>query len=256
MASPNLEGLSINDEGEEDGFCFDADDGGKEAVDLRWCLIGRFLCDRAIHVRSMKARLGDLWRPVKGVTIKEAKDGLFLFHFAHNLDMEAAIKGGPWTFDSYLLILERVRLGVHIENIPLFHVDFLVQIHNLLTGLMMEKVGRTMANFIGSFVEYDKNNNTSFWRQYMRLRVRIDVRQPLKQQTRVKNKGGKWCIVKFKYEKLSLFCFVCGILGHSENKCEIRFSMEEDDGSRGWSNDLRADLRRSGGGSSSKWLKE
>lgn len=55
----------------------------------------------------------------------------------------------------------------------------------------MEKVEKTMANFIESFVEYEKkNNNTSFWRQYMRLRVRIDVRQPLKQQTRVKNKGG------------------------------------------------------------------
>lgn len=77
-------------------------------------------------MRSMKARIADLWRPVKGVTIKEAKDGLFLFHFAHNLDMEVALKGGPWTFDSHLLILERVRLGVQIKNIPLFHVEFWV----------------------------------------------------------------------------------------------------------------------------------
>lgn len=32
--------------------------------------------------------------------------------------------------------------------------------------------------------------------------------------------------------------------------------MEEDDGLRGWSNDLWADLWRPGGGSSSRWLKE
>lgn len=108
-----------------------------------------------------------------------------------------------------------MQLGLQIENIPLNHVEFWVQIHGLLTGMMIEKVGRTMATFIGSFVEYDKNNNTSFWREYMRLRVRIDVSQPLKKLTRVKNKGGDWSMVKFKYERLNVFYFVCGRLGHT-----------------------------------------
>ncbi|XP_058758128.1 uncharacterized protein LOC131631355 [Vicia villosa] len=204
----------------------------------------------------MKTRIADLWRPVKGVTIKEAKEGLFLFHFSHNLDMEAALKGGPWTFDSHLLILERLHLGIQIENIQLNQVDFWVQVHHLLAGLMLEKVGKAMGNFIGVFVEYDKNNNTSFWREYMRVRVRIDVRQPLKKQTRVKNKGGEWCVVKFKYEKLSLFCFVCGLLGHSEQRCEVRFAMDQDNGSREWSNELRVESRRHGGVGSSRWLRE
>lgn len=78
---------------------------GDETLNLRWCLVGRFMCDRSIHVLSMKKRIADIWRPVKGVNIKEAKDGSFLFHFSHQLDMEAALQGGPWTFDSHLLIL-------------------------------------------------------------------------------------------------------------------------------------------------------
>lgn len=56
---------------------------------------------------------------------------------------------------------------------------------------MLEKVGRSMENYIGTFVEYNKNNNTSFWRQYMSLRVKIDVRQPLKKNTIVKNNLGE-----------------------------------------------------------------
>ncbi|XP_058765191.1 uncharacterized protein At4g02000-like [Vicia villosa] len=191
--------------------------------------------------------MADIMRPVKGVTIKEAIADRFLFQFSHHLDMEAALKGCPWTYDNHLLILEKVQIGVQLENISLSHVEFWVQVHNLPAGMMLEKVGRTLANFIGSFVEYDKNNNTSFWRQYMRIRVRIDVRQPLKKSTRVKNRGGDWCIVNFKYEKLSLFCFVCGRLGHSEQRCEVRFAMSEDDGMREWSNDIRADTRRYGG---------
>jgi hypothetical protein len=90
----------------------------------------------------------------------------------------------------------------------------------------------------------------------MRLRVKVDVRQPLKKNTKVKNKEGGWCEVQFKYEKLGIFCFVCGIMGHAENKCEVRFAMEEDDGVRGWSNEIRAEPRRQGGRLVSRWLRE
>lgn len=90
--------------------------------------------------------------------------------------------------------------------------------------MMVEKVRKFMEICIGSFMEYDKNNNSNFWRQYMRLRVKIDVRQLLKKQTKVKNKGGQRCAVNFKYEKLSMFCFVCGILGHLEQNCEVQFA--------------------------------
>ncbi|XP_058772586.1 uncharacterized protein At4g02000-like [Vicia villosa] len=147
--------------------------------------------------------------------------------------MEATLKGGPWIFGNHLLIIERVQIGVQLENIHMFHVEIWVQVHNLSTSQMLEKLSKTIANFIGTFVEYDKNNNSSFWRQYMRLRVKVDVRQPLKKNTRVKNKGGEWCTFIFKYENLGLFYFVCGVLGHSEQRCEVRFAVDEDNGSWG-----------------------
>ncbi|GAU30590.1 hypothetical protein TSUD_392810 [Trifolium subterraneum] len=255
MSNINLEDLSLQSE-EEEGFVFDIEEGGEEQVDFRWCLVGRFLGIRTIHVNSMKIAMAEAWRPVKGVKIKEATTGLFLFQFSHELDMEGVLQGGPWSFDNQMLLVQRVQVGVQIENIPLHHAEFWVQVHNLPTGLMLEKVGTRLANYIGSFVEYDKNNNNSFWRQYMRLRVRVDVRQPLKKNTRVKNIGGEWCTVNFKYEKLGVFCFVCGVLGHAENKCEVRFAMERDDGNRDWSNELRAEPRRRGSRPTSRWLKE
>jgi 14-3-3 protein epsilon len=251
MSNVNLENLSLQ---EEEGFVFDLEEGDVEVIDFRWCLVGRFLGDRSIHVNSMKVTMADIWRPVKGVKIKEATTGLFLFQFAHELDMEAVLQGGPWSFNNQMLIIERVQLGVQIENIPLYHVDFWVQVHNLPTGLMAEKVGKALANYIGSFVEYDKNNKGSFWREYMRIKVRVDIRQPLKKETRVKNQGGQWCTVHFRYEKLGVFCFVCGIIGHGENRCSIRFSMAADDGTRAWSKELRADPRRRNTRQSSRWL--
>ncbi|MCI78206.1 hypothetical protein A2U01_0099476, partial [Trifolium medium] len=68
MDHPNLEGLSLH-EGEE-GFRFEFEEEEDEQVDLRWCLIGRFLSDRTILFTSMKVRMAELWKPMKWVTIK------------------------------------------------------------------------------------------------------------------------------------------------------------------------------------------
>jgi hypothetical protein len=145
---------------------------------------------------------------------------------------------------------------VQVENIPLHHADFWVQVHDLPVGLMAEKVGRKLANYIGSFVEYDKNNKSSFWRQYMRIRVRVDIRKPLKKNAKVKNQGGEWCTVNFKYEKLDVFCFVCRIIGHGKNRCEVRFAMENDDRTSEWFVEMRAEPRRRTGRQTSRWLME
>lgn len=62
----------------------------------------------------LKKKVADMWRPIKGVTIKKAVEGLYLFQFAHKFDMEV------WES----LTIEKVKIGVQIENIPLFHIDF------------------------------------------------------------------------------------------------------------------------------------
>lgn len=129
-ATEGLEGLSIHDDGGGEGFSFDVDNDSGDLGGLQFCLVRRFLSDRPIHVKSMKACMADIWRPIKQVMIKEATDGRFLFQFSHQLDMEAALTRGPWTFDNQLLVLEKVWVGVQIYNIPLYYVDFWVQVHN------------------------------------------------------------------------------------------------------------------------------
>ncbi|GAU47702.1 hypothetical protein TSUD_190310 [Trifolium subterraneum] len=195
MAEINFETLNLD---EEEELNFVVGEDIEEQHDLNLCLVGRFVHDRPIRFNSMKACLADVWRPVKGMTVKEATQGLYLLKFFHPLDVEEVLKGGPWTFDNFTLIIDRLKIGVALQDIPLFHVNFWVQIHDVPIGMMLETVGKGLANYIGEFVEYDKNNNTSFWRKYMRVKVRVDVRSPLKIEKKIKLNGGKGGVVKFK----------------------------------------------------------
>lgn len=107
-------------------------------------------------------------------------------------------------------MLGRAQLGVPLHEIPLNNIEFSVQVHNLPVGFMTKLVGKHLANYIREFVDYDTSNNSSVWRSYMRLRVRVDVRLPLKKEGKVQVAGREWCVMQFKCKKLMAFCFMCG----------------------------------------------
>lgn len=60
---------------------------------------------------------------------------------------------------------------------------------------------------------------------------------------------------QFKYEKLSLFCFICGRLGHGESYCPYRLRIEPSKIIFGWDLSLRAVPKRRAM-VVSRWLRE
>lgn len=68
----------------------------------------------------------------------------------------------------------------------------------------------------------------AFGRKYMRIRVLINVRKPLKISKKIKKQSGEAHAVHFKYEILGSFCYLCGKLGHVDYFCELILSMGHD----------------------------
>lgn len=48
----------------------------------------------------------------------------------------------------------------------------------------------------------------------------MDVRVTVKLDMRVRMKEGLMALVKFLYERLPIFYFVCGLIRHKENFCK------------------------------------
>lgn len=197
-------------------------DGGEEIEVNRYelCIVGRFLTERRINVNAMKSKMADVWRPAMGINIKEIEQGIFLFQFYHKEDMAWVLKGGSWSFDNAMLVMEEVPKGEDPLSVQLWNVNMWIQIHELPSGFMSEIVGKQLGNFFGTFIEYDNKNNTSTWKEFMRIRVRLDVRRPLKRKKKIMKKNGEEVMVSCKYERLGEFCFTCGMLTHTDRYCK------------------------------------
>lgn len=166
------------------------------------------------------------------------------------------LNGGPWSFDSAMLVLAIIPGGEEPLNVPLLHLNLWIQIHDLPTGLMSESVGKQLGDFFGVFLEYDHKNNSIIWRGCMRIKVRLDVKKPLKRKKKIIKKNGDEVIVTCKYERLDDFCFTCGLISHNERYYKRFLERGNVEISKEWGAWLRAPPRRMAGLAKSKWLPE
>ncbi|MBA0872752.1 hypothetical protein Goshw_019901, partial [Gossypium schwendimanii] len=95
-------------------------------------------------------------------------------------------------------------------------------------------------NFIGKYLEYDMKQLSNDYKNYLRIRVQIDVRKPLEKRKKFIISDSNFTHAKFKYEKLPLFCFLCGFLGHGDSFCPMRLQYGMQEIEMGWDLTLRA----------------
>lgn len=107
-----------------------------------------------------------------------------------------------------------------IEDLVFSSSPFWVQVHGLPLGQMNRKNGEAIANLIGKpDPSGTKVYDTATFKDYLRLRVIIDITKPLKKGFFLKRRDKEDLWIKFKYERLSDFCYVCGLIGHGLNDC-------------------------------------
>ncbi|XP_031104042.1 uncharacterized protein LOC116007477 isoform X3 [Ipomoea triloba] len=203
----------------------DEETGGLEApyTDVvhveSWDLVGRFITDRNIKFDHMQQVMASTWRPLMGVRILSLDENLFLFQFPHVKDMQRVIDDGPWSFENNILVCKQVQLGIRPEDVGLDKVAFWVQVHDLPAIYASPEFIACIGGYVGTFISEDPNNFGHSRRSFYRIRVEMDVNVPLKRRMKLFRKDGSFQWLIFKYERLTTFCFCCGLLGHSDKFC-------------------------------------
>lgn len=186
-----------------------------------YVLIGKFLTEKNINFHAMQNIMATLWRPKEGMEVHDIGGMRYSFVFFHKMDIQKVIDGGPWSFEQATLVLHQLANGEDPNTVKLQYVEMWVQVYDIPRGLLSENILRSVGASIGKFIRMDTNTLDGAWKPFARIRVMINVEKPLKRRLKIKREGDSWNWINFKYERLGTFCFVCGILGHSERDCNI-----------------------------------
>lgn len=137
------------------------------------------------------------------------------------MDLDRFLDGSPRTFNNHLLVYHRLKEGEDPMMVSLFWSDFWVQIHDLPIGLMSETMAKQFGEFIRQFIDYDAKSLPTECRVFMKIRVRLDVRNPMMRKKLILGRRGD-VYARFRYERLHIFCFLYGRLGHTKRFCLVR----------------------------------
>ncbi|KAF3952870.1 hypothetical protein CMV_021626 [Castanea mollissima] len=185
-------------------------------------LFGRLLSDRHQNLRALKNTLKAAWKIGSDLRIVEVGNNVIQFKFSSSYQLEWVEKNGPWNFENNLLLLCQWRKGLTSKNICFSHSPFWVQIWGLPFENMAEEIGKNIGSKIGRVLEVDKRAMQAGQAKFLRIRVEVPIDKPLRRGGYVKNEEGGRYWVDFRYERLPVFCYICGVLGHDEKHCPLK----------------------------------
>ncbi|TXG54132.1 hypothetical protein EZV62_019388 [Acer yangbiense] len=185
---------------------------------LELCLVGKILSTKHINREAFRAVIPRIWQTNLGIEV--VQDNIFLFYFHNQGEHFCILSGDPWSFDNCLLVLEKPSGVGEVTRLGFNRVAFWIQVINAPLLYMTKKMGEFIRRLIGELVDMDVGVTGECFGKYMRLRVMIDVVKPLKRFLRLELHKGEESMLLLRYEKLSEYCFHCGIIGHSYLECD------------------------------------
>ncbi|KAE8774718.1 hypothetical protein D1007_52852 [Hordeum vulgare] len=233
--------------------------------------VGKVVSEKLAHPDAIRLSLGRVWCPIKGIECKEVGENLFVFTLHQESGKRRALEDGPWMFENDLVVVEDYDPGKRTEDYEFKVIPIWMRVFSLPLGMMNVVTAEEIGNLVGSFVEADVGADGEAMGKFMRVKIRMNIDKPLmrefmlddaeeggrqKQKKKMNIDGGgeeeegAWC--RFEYEFLPEFCYVCGMVGHSERACDMHLDKNRWAQFGGW---LRADMshRKAPGDESGSW---
>ncbi|PIN17304.1 hypothetical protein CDL12_10040 [Handroanthus impetiginosus] len=164
----------------------------------------RIILTRFNSLVFIKSNFMCLLQPIKGVEVNSFVENRFLITFHHQLDLKHALEELTGNEDPF--------------QIDLNMMPIVVQIHNVSYHCRNREVAEHIGNHLGDFIELLLSRKDSE-RHYTRIKIRIDVTKCLIRGINFGTEGISSVWLDIEYERLPIFFFLYGLIGHLEKKC-------------------------------------
>ncbi|CAL1412764.1 unnamed protein product [Linum trigynum] len=190
----------------------------ERAVDLLG-VVGRYMSEKKPNLKSLKIALSKAWNLQKNFQIKDLEDQMLAFQFIERSNRDKVLNGGPWHHDNNLLIFKPADLSNKQKKEDFFNMGIWMHVMSLPNALRTTEMAHKIGARLGKLIWVD-NRPEGMWDDFLRLRVEKDIRKPIKPELNL-NLKGEIKGFEIRYEKLPLFCFNCGLIGHPKTNCQI-----------------------------------
>lgn len=191
--------------------------------------LGKLFSEKRVRASALEMALSQPWCPLDRLECREMGENKFLFTFHQAPGKCKALEDGPWNLSDELLVMANVDSKA-LDEIEFNEVPCWVRILNLPLGMMNRSTAEALGNEIGVFVEADVSRDGKVVGSFMRVKVKLNNRVPLRRGITVLverdgKKVDRWC--PLQYEFLPDFCYICGLLGHTDTLCDIKLAKGE-----------------------------
>jgi hypothetical protein len=169
----------VIDESEFDDFVLGEDAEALEAS-TRWMAVARVLCGKKFSHEALMQQMQIAWNPAREITMRPVGENRFVIQCFCLGDWEKVMERGPWLFRDWMLItapydgfsdpalveLEYSLMWIHVLKVP--------------EGFRKTEVLTPLINrSCGHVVKLEMNPPGAFRGDFVKARIRLDVRKPL-----------------------------------------------------------------------------
>uniref|UniRef100_A0A803QNR0 CCHC-type domain-containing protein n=1 Tax=Cannabis sativa TaxID=3483 RepID=A0A803QNR0_CANSA len=186
-----------------------------------YCLVVKILSPKTLKIDWIQKAMNEAWVARCPFTFSEYHSGLFLVQFGCEGDRRRVMEGQPWHFDRSLMIFAIPDGFDTILPSQLRYIPLWVQVHFIPFGSRSYGLAQFVADAIGDLIEVHLISLYDSVTPFMRVRVLLDTTKPLHRGMNVRFRKlslTKW--LKFLYEGIQNYCYHCGKLDHTFNKCD------------------------------------
>lgn len=182
-------------------------------------LIGRLLNPECQNMERMLRTMSKIWRIYERVCGIALLKESFQFIFDLETGLQTVLKHGFWTFEDWGMMMDR-----WVKFPPpdyLQKASVWIRLLKLPVNNLTLKTTRAISHPIGYVKDIEFDPTKPHLYDYVRVKVIIDLQQPVRDTKSVNLAKGGSFKVDVEYERIRKKCFHCFRLSHEKQRCPI-----------------------------------
>ena len=175
-------------------------------ISQEFSIMAKFFTPRILNLEAVARTFTPIWRSKNGFQIQNLGDHRLLFICSNKTDVDRVLHNEPWSYDKHVVLLQFYTKTFPLCELVFRESLFWVQVHDIPITYMNQATTEELCSILGKVIHMP-GEPTLGGQGFMRVRVRMDVTQPLYRGRVVTLENGEQSWVVFKCERLPNLCY-------------------------------------------------